>query len=430
MIVSKYGKLFLDYYNQKNNCAITPKEFVTDKLLPFLYNGKRLMFVMNSIFTNPSNKKYSFDAKLKMFVEGVENGACDASIVIGGFAKGFDATTSFNVALDYIPKYSKDDVYLSWIGGALSVSLDTNNIQFLINSPEILYDIYTGWERLNVLNNDPIYKDFSENQINTYNGLWLNYLAKKSKRPSTPEFNPYIDSAIKKGDSSSLINTSWISLLFNLGNRYNYDMVNAYVFRYVRDNFTYGNVSIYLKKMSNIIEYFRSNFEGYDYLSTLENYEKVVGRNSLDAICRYGVIGLIPLKPEILRLEEKSYSKDADKNKCYNNINAYDQKFINLYIMSKLKFTDDQLDSIVKGLHTFKDSPSTKSSGTKIIEELWNAGNNLKVVSVLTKFAEYIGNGIEKETILSIEALFKSEKVIDYREIIAVLKYKYIMFNK
>lgn len=429
MIISKYGKLFLDYYNKKNNSDICPKDFVLNEVFPMLYSGNiKHLFVMNSPFNNPSNAKLGYDEKVKLFLAGVEEGKSDASFIIGSYANGLDSTTSYNISLDYIPKYSADDIYYSWIGGCLSVSLDTNNIHMLFDKVEILYDIYLGWKKLNNLSNNLIYKDYADGQITTWNGLWLEYYAKKQKKPYLPDFNPYATNSSGK----RLNNVSWVSLFFNMANLYDDIEVNSYAYRYQKDNVTYGNVLIYLKKMNNLMNYYKSQFADSDYINTTELYSKICESNSFDHVCRTGVIGLIPFKPRILMLEEyvrTSKTVDAEKKKCYKQYNAYHYKIINLYIMSKLQVNNDEINKIVNLFYDLIDDKKTKSNGRQMIEKFWKVNNMTGLYGVLTEMASY-ANSEQKNVIEQIRRLFKNRNNDEFREIIALLKYEFTINKK
>ncbi len=100
------------------------------------------------------------------------------SIFVGSAAKDVAGTTSGQVSSINVLA-DKDEMYASWIGEALGIGV-SGGIVMLIDEPEILWALYSGWKQYRTfLNQTPNVKD---KQIETWNGQWLCHC-----------FQPYFD---------------------------------------------------------------------------------------------------------------------------------------------------------------------------------------------------------------------------------------------
>jgi len=372
MIISYYGKKFLKKYNEVEKKNLTPKEFFVNVFYPLFYGGeKSLMFVQNSPFSNPANKKKSNEEKLKLFFDKIENEVFDSSMFVGGYAEGLTSTTSFNVSTEYNHIIDEDEVFYSWFGHALSLKF--KGIDFLFDNENILYDIHLGWKRYAELLFDPMYKEFKGSQISTWNTHWLNnlYSTMPAKR-----FNPLEN----KSKDNRLESISWVKLLFYVSIKYPESIINTYAYKFSQTNETYGTIPIETKKIDCLLkfcqEYFGEN-NSLDY----SGYENILGTGySMEKICELGSIGMIALKPELLKMEEyhnKSIEVQKKIKKLYGEAieNEFNYKLYNIYLMAKLNMKDIQTDviKIAESLYDFQ--YDTRKNSKTLIDDILTTTN-------------------------------------------------------
>jgi hypothetical protein len=374
MVISYFGQKFLKKYNEVEHKSLTPKQFFVDIFYPLFYsNDKNLMFIQNSPFANPSNKNKTQREKLDEFFKKIENKEFDSCMFVGGYADGLTSSTSFNLSLDYDHNIDEDEIYYSWIGHALSIML--NGVNFLIDNEQILYDIYLGWNRYGQLLSDPLYVKYKGNQISTWNSHWLsNYYSTKDSKPISI-FNPF------EQNKDKLTPISWVRLIFDITQKYSDDNINTYAYRFGQTNETYGNVLIEIKKISGFLNFCKDYFTENEFLKRPDLYEKILGTGySIEKICELGSIGIVALKPELLRLEEyNSRSQEIQKkiNNLYKKLyeDTFNYQLYNIYIMAVLNMKDIQSDviEIAKTLYDFKYS-SRKNTNT-LIDSLLSSSN-------------------------------------------------------
>ena len=158
MITSTIGRLFLQAYNEEYGTNYDARTFFIEQFYPLFFGqNKQMMYVINSPFVQqlPSCRdciigKNNFESKEKrqerlgLFLAKVDQGEADASIAIAYPSLNEIATTSGQVS-DIKIKITKEDVFYSWIGGALGVSV-SGGLMILFNNKMILLDIYKGWK--------------------------------------------------------------------------------------------------------------------------------------------------------------------------------------------------------------------------------------------------------------------------------------------
>lgn len=384
MNISNYGKLFLRTFNEKNSSNVTAEEFFWDEMYPVFFEGdKHLMYVLNSPFSNYANKNKTKEEKIRLFKKKIENQEFDASMFIGGFAgwktnnKGkllnteLIQVTSFGLSGDYSHKIDSNEIYLSWIGVGLIVQF--GRILFLFENGEILYKIYEGWKLYRELLNEEIYLKFKGNQIQIWNSLWLDYSYSPRKKD---DFNPF-----EGNEDNSLKEPYWVKFILKLSKIYPNTTQNAYVFKFNFDkaNETYGTMPIKLKSISGIMKFYSEYFCENNYVESQETFEKILGTAySVQTICEMGSLGILALKPELLRLEEMSFKSKTNINKInkyYKEIKK-NNNFINIYktyIMVNLNYKniESDVENIAKTLIHFE--KVSRKNNKKVVEELLNA---------------------------------------------------------
>jgi hypothetical protein len=384
MIISYYGKKFLKKFNEVEGKNLTSKEFFIKHFYPLFYGEeKTLMFIQNSPFSNPANKKKSVDEKLQLFFEKIKNHEFDSSMFIGGFAADLTSTTSFNLPTDYNNVIDENEIFYSWIGQALS--LQFKGINFLFDDETILYDIYLGWKRYRELLSNPLYVDYKGGQISTWNMLWL---TNQYSSYSEKKFNPF------EQNKDKLVSTSWVKLLFYIATKHFEKTINAYAYKFSQTNETYGIIPIELKKIEGFLNFCSQYFGKNEFLNSSALYEKIYGTGySMEKICEFGSIGLLALKPDLLKLEEYQH-KSVDVLKKINiyykglveNESIY--KFYNIYLMATLNLKDIEKDviEIANAIYTFDDA--TRTNNKMLIEELLATRNLSGFLNCINKMME------------------------------------------
>ena len=440
MIISYYGKKFLKKFNEVENKNLIPKEFFVEYFYPIFFGEENsLMEATNSPFTNAAYylsyfmksdlekngmkwdkewfkkgelllekipetektyllnnlSKYKKERKefvINKFIEKIENKEFDASMFLGGYAKDLCSTTSFNLASDYNNIIDENEVYYSWFGQALSLHIK-GGINFLIDDENILYDIHLGWKRYRELLSDPLYKEYKGGQISTWNMHWLNNMYSPiGYYKQEKKFNPFETNANIK--LKNLESISWVRFLFNLATKYPDSIKNAYAYKFGKTNETYGVMPIELKKISGFINFCYEYFGKNEFLNKSELYEKIYGTGySVEKICEFGSIGLLALKPELLRLEEHEHQNEVSKkriNTLYKDVieNESIYKFYNTYLMATLNMKDIEKDiiEIAKSLYNF--DAVTRKNNKVLVEELLSTKNLSGLLISINKMIE------------------------------------------
>ena len=261
-------------------------------------------------------KKPFFDTterlgKLEKLHEKIGNGERDASIALGFPAsevKGY-ATTSGAITDLEIPT-GDEEVYLSWIGGTLSLGV-AGGYTILFDDPEITYATFEGWQHYRRFLNDPILEKLPPYKLTTWNGQWLAYRFDDDLFDPDFNFNSLVgestDRPIKRNEKGFEIKTvSWARLFFSLSDHLDIESATAYVFSLGSTNKTVGFIPFQFQTGRNIIETYQHLFGEAEYrLKRTSEFESWFGRH-IKRACELGSIGLHALRPESL----KKYFKD------------------------------------------------------------------------------------------------------------------------
>jgi hypothetical protein len=426
MMISYYGRKFLKKFNEIENKNLTPREFFVDIFYSLFYSGRNLMEAINSPFTNPSyslstfitrilkldyglewQKSYIINGNIQWnilpseiksnlesnlalyqdkrkkflidrFFEKIKNKEFDACMFIGGYAKELNSSTSFNMSSYYKHEIDEEEVIYSWIGKGLSVNM--RGMLFLFDNEDILYDIYKGWKIYSKLLNLPQYEKYKSGQISTWNSHWLSdyYFLVPSRK-----FNPLEQYA-------ELKSVSWIELIFRISNKFPNIEFNAYAYKLSKTNETYGNIIIETIKVNGFLNFCKTYFGDNSYLTNPDLYSKILGTAySMEKICEFGSIGILALKPELLRLEEY-FNKTAEINTKIKKL--YDQTFENnfnynlykIYLMTKLNILNgDEFLKIAEYLHKFEDE--SRKNNHILVDEILDSTNYSTCLQKITE---------------------------------------------
>jgi hypothetical protein len=389
MYTSYIGFKFLELYNRKTKNHYTAEEFFDKEMFPlFFENDRHLMHVSNSpFFQSPSEKELKQTGlkpyklqyhKLQQKIEQVslKIEIPDASIYVGYAAKGPDQVTAGQVS-NIILETSKEELYASWIGNALSVRVAGSQC-LLIDSEPLLWHLYEGWKEYREFIED--LKQMEGRQIETWNGYWVARGA-LNKMVQPPD----------KGNKLETI--PWVEVLAKLLRWHSKQTLLVYIFSLGQTNTTYGFINISFPELQRLSEgrhtfkkIMLNNDEGDD--SFWKQYEPDF---SLREACQLGEIGIRALRPkDFVKLMEGNYSslKLTDKNKqsLYN---------IQIWIKAMLNNKSD-LQQLAKDLAFELVAAETKGSGrerSKVTDNahskaLLEAKGLISFIEALTSFLE------------------------------------------
>lgn len=317
MYTSYIGLKFLDLYNHKTGNNYTAEVFFDKEMYPLFFDDDRhLMHVSNSpFFQSPSDKelKQSGLTRSKLQyqklqqkiaqVATIESEQPDASIYVGFAANGPDQTTAGQVS-NITWGISKEELYSSWIGNALSARVEGSQC-LLIDSEPVLWHLYEGWKVYRQYI-QPV-KQMDGRQIETWNGYWL---AKGS-------LNTMAAPPLK---GNKLDTYPWVEVLASLLQWHSNQTLPVYIFSLGQTNTTYGFINIHFPQLQCLDEarhILKQSIFSYEEDDALfwQQYEPDF---SLREACQFGEIGLRALRPKDFgKLMEGKYSpvKITDKNK-------------------------------------------------------------------------------------------------------------------
>lgn len=304
MYTSYIGKKFLKLYNHENNSDYSAEEFF-DKVFfdLFFTDQSHLMHVGNSpFFQKPKQKdvdKYGSItlAQYENLKENIENDIPNMSIYVGSQARDVYGITSGQVTdMDFT--VDKEEMYASWIGGALGIGVNGGYVM-LIENEEILRVLYNGWKYYRLyLKHTPNVKD---KQIETWNGQWLTYFYSSEFDEGKPENGLNIQTENVQG-KIAIPTKKWSEIIFVLSKRFKVDYLTAYNYNLSQTNTTLGFINIYLPEIREIYE-LRDKIFIDESTSILEDYqiEQLETFYNFHSACKLGTIGLKSLEPAKLR---------------------------------------------------------------------------------------------------------------------------------
>jgi len=310
MYTSVVGRTFLKEYNRRHGRDYSAKEFFDKELFQLVFNHEKyLLWAGNSPFVQGLSSKKPFfepaerlDNLEKLHVK-IGGGERDASIALGfpaSESKGY-ATTS-GLVTDLAVPADEEAVYLSWIGGTLSLGV-AGGYTILFDDPEITYATFEGWKHYRRFLNNPLFDKFPPYKLNTWNGQWLAYRY-DSEFDSNFIFATLVGEKIINSDINGIeINTvSWAKLFFNLSSSLDIESATAYVFSLGSTNKTVGFIPFQFQSGKTLIATYQALFGGeteYKIRRTSE-FESWFGRH-IKRACEMGSIGLQALRPETLK---------------------------------------------------------------------------------------------------------------------------------
>jgi len=309
MIASTVGRTFLNAWNEKYQKEYSAKEFFEKEYFKLFFDHPKYMqWITNSPFVQMKKGQkpelLTHDERIEKLNDlhaKIDSGLRDASIAIGFPAsekKEFATTSGLVTNLDL--QSEAEEVYLSWIGGGLGVGV-AGGYSIFFDYAQILLSLYEGWKIYRKFLNDPTLNKLRGNQINTWNGQWLNF-AFSMDYEENPDFGYLSNYGIFSQDEKLIqVNTIfWAKFYFNLSEKLSDEMVLAYIYSLGQTNKTMGFIPFRFHHGRSIISIYKVLFGENDALAQKEDYERMFGIH-IKRACELGAIGLQALEPKGLR---------------------------------------------------------------------------------------------------------------------------------
>ncbi|PKQ63369.1 hypothetical protein BZG02_08255 [Labilibaculum filiforme] len=408
MIASTIGRTFLKVFNEKTENNYTAKEFFEKEYFETFYNhSKYFSWPQNSPFVqgittlengilglmsvvkneNGDTKQFSTDEELEDWcnklkkdpnfggfkvktkkqvkiiqklslakrkelleeftnkvIEAKNNKNIEASIAIGFPASELKeyATTSGAVT-DITIENDIEDIYLSWIGGGLCVGI-AGGYSIFFNEPNILFKLYEGWKIYRNYLNDQSLLKLRGNQINTWNGQWLNFAFNKRFREDFDFAQLHTQDVFSVTEQVIEVNTiNWSELFFNISNKYPQQTLTGYVFSLGQTNKTLGFYPFHFDKAKTLIHYYKLLFGEQAALTEAKDYEALFGIH-IKRACELGSIGLQALEPKNLR---KYFGNDSTLTLAKPKLNQKGNETDEDYGIRKCKVLQKDYDNII-----------------------------------------------------------------------------------
>lgn len=312
MYTSYIGRRFLALWNERTGRDLSARQFFDAELYPvFFAHDKYLQWVPNSPFAQKVAQKdlvpgtTAAAVQLDKLHRNVRELPPDASFVIGFPAAGTAGTTSGQVS-GVGPRVAAEDVYCSWIGGALGVGV-SGGLTLLLDEDDVLWALYEGWTQYRAVLSQR--DGLKGNQIDTWNGRWLTQAFDPEYAPNRPLAGFNFDEALDTKDGSSALRTqAWVKVLFALATRYK-RRLTAYVYSLAQTNRTIGFVPLELGQIEDMYQLSQRLFQLSpairDWQKLTSLYETHYG---IARACQLGSIGLAAIEPA--RLQDFMPGKD------------------------------------------------------------------------------------------------------------------------
>lgn len=319
------GRRLLDRANARDGRDRSPAEFFDEVFFPLVFgHDTYLMPAGNSRFGQLVNNRKKHQAAAEregrawddaekarlrqtaladFHADAAEAAEPHAHLVIGGYARGTEGTTSGQVtAIEH--RAGADDVFLSWIGAACGAGV-AGGLVLLLDHDAVLDAVLEGWVLYRrVLGQTP---DLKANQLETWNGQWLRYRFSASYDPANP--TAFVQRILNtKSPPYNIETVPWARLLLSLGRTLGDEPVPAYVYSFGQMNATIGFIQLHLgatgilrESYTTVRRFYRALFgeaaEAVDAERLDEVYDTGLG---FVQACAQGAIGLRAFKPDKL----------------------------------------------------------------------------------------------------------------------------------
>ena len=459
MFTPLIGRRLLDAANAREGRNRTPPEFFDEVFYPVMFaHDDYLMPAGNSKFgqlINNARKNKTAAEREGRAWNAAERGRLreealadfhtvakettepHAHLVLGGYARGTDGTTSGQVtALDH--RATPDDVYLSWIGAASGAGV-AGGLVLLIDHPAVLNATREGWANYRHVLTD-LGGRLRPNQLETWNGQWLRHRFSPEYREEDPTafLRDRPDVLDRKGSPHSIQTVSWASLVLALARALGPVTVPLYVYSTGQMNTTVGFIPLHLSAVARLQQ-------SYDYVART-GYRALFGDaveavdvKDLDRVydagsgfkraCAQGAIGLRALRPT--KLED--FLPGGRKNKLPSATTAATAQTPLLYetwIHAMLADQSNDLYVLASELaERMTDLTRAKSSGKAIstaIDKAVEASTLPQLVDGLREVAELVmdptklhdlESEIRNETVDLFDRMIRTCLTLDYERL-------------
>lgn len=449
MIAATIGRTFLKTFNEKTGNNYSAKEFFEKEYFECFYNHPKYMqWVTNSPFVQMKagqrpellNTKERLE-KLNDLHKKIDDGECDASIAIGFPASEVNefATTS-GLVTDIDTAIKKEDIYFSWIGGGLGVGI-AGGYSIYFDEPELLFELYKGWQAYRNLLNDSSLNSMRGNQINTWNGQWLSFAYNKYFREDFDFTHLQNRNAVSVSEKLIEVNTiSWSELFFEISNKFPNNTLTGYVYSLGQTNKTLGFYPFHFEKANTLKKYYSILFGEQAAINEAKDYEALFGIH-IKRACELGSIGLQALEPKDLRkyfgndsnlklLKPKSENDEEKQKKTlqkdYENIITY--RTYKTWLLAMItKNKEESLEytaEVAKALHEYRDKASKNDRKNLIDKELLSAKSKKQFLDALvTIIKEVEQDSLQAFKILRDKVHLMSAE--DFGYFVVLLKFDY-----
>jgi hypothetical protein len=322
MYTTTIGREFLKRYNEEKGSNLTAEQLFDEIFFPLFFDHhKYLMTAGNSPMENPkiswekimlgefypkkhkkAGTKYVYETKDERHkrYHRFKTDKVDQLVVDDSTALGYptleNITTGTSCQITSIDIVNtKDDIYFSWIGGALSLCTK-GGLNILFSDTDLLMDIYKGWR---------YYRDYLEknellkgNQVNTWNSLWICHLY--NKRAFQEEHPIYgIKEPEKRKDGILEFSTvSWVEILTRIAQQRPLDNMIGYIFNIGQTNTTIGFIPFNLEQIKYPHALYKKLFGENQYWQDEQRIMRLFGGSiGFKQACQRGEIGLEALMP-------------------------------------------------------------------------------------------------------------------------------------
>lgn len=320
MITTVAGRAFLKAFNEEGQSCLSAREFFEKHYFKLFFDHPKYMqWITNSPFVQMKSgqKPHLLTAaqrleKLGNLHQKIGSGSPDASIAIGYPASEEKEYASTSGLVSDLPiATSEEDIYLSWIGSGLGLTV-AGGYSILFNQQEVLLDIYKGWKHYRKFLNDPSLALMRENQVNTWNAQWLAYYYDTDDYREQFDFSRLQSKNIFgiSADKIEVNTIAWSRLFFRIAQKFHGQTFVGYVYSHGQTNKTVGFIPFHFKSGNRLVEVYRQLFDPENRVGT-KDFEGLFGLH-IKRACEFGSIGLHALRPEKL----KKYF--ADKKTAFN----------------------------------------------------------------------------------------------------------------
>lgn len=376
------GKRLVDCVNRRDDTDYSVREFFDTVYVPLFFGSQRLMQnINNSPFDQAITKQHKpFTEELMrecldQVHRKVKELKPDASFYIGGPAAGNAETTSGQVT-DMQMAIPHDDVYASWIGAALALTVQ-GGLTLLIADEDVLLYTYDGWyEYRRYLDQTPNLKPM---QINTWNGQWLTH---RMGRSAQTKINPKSNS-----DGKALETQGWVQLLFSLSFHYREGpgrQLLAYVCSLGQSNTTVGFIRLNLPQVRLPVDLYEQLYtvpHGMPHARFEALYDTEM---SFRSACQSIDIGLRALKPKDAFGAERGIPKRPHSSDSEKQL-AFDTYQIWITAMLNNKELLQRADDLAHALYTARSQAERgKTVMNTLVEAILQARNRREFIEGLT----------------------------------------------